>query len=115
MSNSSPNATRRRFLQLAAISAASAPLLGILAQRTAYADDLPHLAESDATAVALGYIEDASKVDASKYPTYKVGLNCAGCQFYQGKAGEAFAPCQLFPGKAVSSKGWCSGFNAKKA
>ena len=115
MSNSSPNATRRRFLQLAAIGAASAPLLGIFAQRDAYADDLPHLAESDATATALGYKEDASKVDAAKYPTYKAGLNCAGCQFYQGKAADAFAPCQLFPGKAVASKGWCSGFNAKKA
>lgn len=115
MSNSSPSAPRRRFLQFAVISVASAPFLGMLASRAAYAEALPYLAESDPTATALGYKEDASKVDATKYPTYKSGLNCAGCQFFQGKASDAWAPCQLFPAKAVANKGWCSGFNAKKA
>ena len=115
MSNSSHNLARRRFLQLAAIGAVSAPMLGVIAQRSAHADDLPHLDESDGTASALGYKEDASKVEAAKYPAYKAGLSCSGCQFFQGKAGDTFAPCQLFPGNAVSSKGWCSGFNAKKA
>jgi High potential iron-sulfur protein len=76
--------------------------------------NMPMLDEKDATAVALGYVANASKADATKYKTYAVGQNCAGCQLYQGQAGAASGPCTLFAGKQVSAQGWCSAF-AKKA
>lgn len=109
MQNNDP-ASRRRFLKLATTVVSAGAVAGAL-PRAARADDLPHLAESDATATALGYKEDAGKVDATKYPQHKAGQTCANCKFFQGSA--AFGPCQLFPGKAVNGKGWCSAYAAK--
>lgn len=70
--------------------------------------------EKDATAVALGYVSDASKVDTGKYKTHTAGMACGNCALYQGKAGDASGPCPLFAGKQVSAKGWCGSY-AKKA
>lgn len=81
--------------------------------RLSHAADLPHLSPDDPTAKALGYHEDASKVDAAKYPTHKPEMLCSNCNFYQSGSAD-FGPCQLFAGKAVSAKGWCAGY-AKKA
>ncbi len=69
--------------------------------------------EADATAKALGYLADASKIDKAKQPKYVAGQQCAGCQLFQGKAGAAAGPCALFPGKQVSAKGWCISFVKK--
>ncbi|HUB89800.1 MAG TPA: high-potential iron-sulfur protein [Dyella sp.] len=102
--------SRRRFLKLAAGTAAAAVLMNGL-PRVARADDLPHLSESDPTAKALGYVEDAS---TTKNPKRKAGDTCANCQFYSGGA-TGYGPCQLFPGKAVSAKGWCISHTAKQA
>ena len=74
---------------------------------------LPHLAESDPTGKALGYVEDASKVDKTKFPAYKPGAQCATCNFFQAKSGDAYGPCQIFPGKSVSAKGWCASHSPK--
>lgn len=76
--------------------------------------NMPMLDEKDATAVALGYVANATKADAAKYKTYAAGQNCSGCQLFQGQAGAASGPCTLFAGKQVSAQGWCSAF-AKKA
>jgi len=65
------------------------------------------------TLQALGYVEDASKVDKTKFPAYKPGAHCATCNFFQGKAADAYAPCQIFPGKAVAAKGWCASHSPK--
>ena len=73
----------------------------------------PMVDEKDATAVALGYVADASQVDKAKYANFTAGQNCAGCALYQGGAAPA-GGCALFAGKQVSAKGWCSAF-AKKA
>jgi hypothetical protein len=108
------NESRRRFLQLATFGAGAVALSSLLVGK-ARAADLPHLTLDDPTAKALGYVEDSSKVDASKYATHKPGQNCMGCNFYQGAAGSEYGACTLFPGKAVHSKGWCSGFVAKPA
>ncbi|GLQ98696.1 high-potential iron-sulfur protein [Dyella mobilis] len=102
--------SRRRFLKLAAGTAAAAVVIGGL-PRVARADDLPHLSDADPTAKALGYVEDAS---TTKDPKHKAGDACSNCQFYSGGA-TGFGPCQLFPGKAVSSKGWCISHTPKKA
>jgi len=70
--------------------------------------------EKDPQAVALGYLSDATKVDAKKYSKYAAGQVCNNCALYQAKAGEAWGGCPLFAGKQVAGKGWCSAW-AKKA
>ena len=59
-------------------------------------------------------LADASKVDKAKQPKYAAGQSCSNCQFYQGKASDAFAPCPMLAGKQVASKGWCNVY-VKKA
>jgi hypothetical protein len=107
--NGRPEQSRRNFLALAGVTGA-AVLAGV---RPALAADMPHLAESDPTAKALGYTEDASKVDKTKFPAFKPGAHCATCNFFQGKAADAYGPCQIFPGKAVAAKGWCASHSPK--
>jgi hypothetical protein len=105
--------SRRTFLVLA--GTASAALLAGLRPAVGYSQgaDLPHLADSDPTAKALGYGEDASKVDKTKFPAYKAGAKCATCNFFTGKAGQSYGPCQIFPGKAVNANGWCGSYSLK--
>jgi hypothetical protein len=111
MSNPADSQARRRFLKLAAIGAAVAPIAATLLPRTGFAQDLPHLDPNDATAKALHYTEDAAT--AKDNPTFKPGSDCANCQFFQGKAGDEYGPCLLFPGKAVHAKGWCASWTKK--
>ena len=108
--------SRRSFIALAGVTGA-AVLAGVrpgvsLAQGGAAP---PHLDVNDPTAKALGYTEDASKVDKTKFPSYKPGAHCATCNFFQGKPTDAYAACQIFPGKAVASKGWCASHSPKAA
>ena len=110
--HSTSTMSRRRLLGLAA-TAAGATLAAAAFPRRACADELPRLAEGDPTAVALGYREDATKVDATRYPTHKTGQSCANCRFFGGADKAAAGNCQLFPGKAVTARGWCSAYNAK--
>ena len=109
-----PGRSRRSFIALAGVTSA-AVLAGVrpalsFAQGGAAA---PHLAESDPTAKALGYVEDAGKVDKSKFPAFKPGAHCATCNFFQGKPSDAYGPCQIFPGKSVNAKGWCASHSPK--
>jgi High potential iron-sulfur protein len=67
----------------------------------------------DPAAVALGYVENASRVDQKKYPSYVAGSNCDNCLQLQGKPGNNYRPCNLFPGKLVAVSGWCSGWTAE--
>jgi hypothetical protein len=69
--------------------------------------------EKDATAVALGYAADATKVDAKKVPKYAAGQKCNTCQLYTGKAGDPAGGCGIFPGKMVAANGWCSAYVKK--
>ena len=62
---------------------------------------------SEPQAKSLGYVEDATKVDAKANPNYKTGQICANCLQAQVKAGEAYIPCNIFPGKVVAANGWC--------
>ena len=103
---------RRHFLRLTGASVGVIAFAS-LAPRLARADDLPHLTSDDATAKALGYVEDSTKVDSAKFPNHKPAQQCANCNFYQSAAGSEYAPCTLFPGKAVRGKGWCSAYVAK--
>ena len=100
-----PISRRDAFMCLAAGALAT---VGVAKTTKAAAADKPHLTANDPTAVALGYNEDATKVDAKKNPMYKAGSNCANCLQSTGAAAtDAWRPCNLFPGKLVNSKGWC--------
>lgn len=106
--------SRRSFLALAGVTGA-AVIAGVrsdlaLAQGASAA---PHLSESDPTAKALGYVEDAGKVDKTKFPAFKPGAHCATCNFFQGKPADAYGPCQIFPGKSVAGNGWCASHSPK--
>jgi len=77
------------------------------AARESQAAELVHLSPTDPAAVALGYHENAKKVDPKAFATYKPDQSCATCLQLQGAAGEAWRPCNLFPGKLVAAEGWC--------
>lgn len=74
--------------------------------------DLPVLSESDPQAQSLGYVQNATGVDAAKYPRYKAGQACANCALYMG-GDAAQGACSIFPGKAVKATGWCSVYAPK--
>jgi hypothetical protein len=100
---------RRSLLKSVAAAAAAAAIFRGGKSRAA---ELPHLDLKDPAAVALGYVENATQVDAKKSPTYVKGSRCDNCLLLQGSSG-AYRPCNLFPGKLVSAAGWCSGWEAE--
>jgi hypothetical protein len=101
---------RRRFLGLAAGAAVAAS--GLLASRARGAA-LPHLAESDPAAQALGYRESTRDVSSAKYPKHQPSQECGKCNFYRGAAGAEWGPCLIFPGKDVHVRGWCMEYTPK--
>mgnify|MGYP006142894623 CR=1 FL=1 len=100
------NPSRRRFLVHAVVAAAALPFASRLIG-TAQAQELKPLPLDNATAKALAYAEDATKVS---HPSFKPGSNCANCQFFTAANGA----CTLFPGFSVPAAAWCSAW-AKKA
>lgn len=105
--------TRRRATGILLASSTLLPLAGLLRSSAAQAQDLPHVAADDPTAVALKYVEDATKAERPE----KMGVagaeqTCANCQFVQGADGD-WRPCALFPGKSVAAKGWCLSWTKK--
>jgi len=111
MSDPAESQARRRFLKIAVVGAAVAPVAAVLLPRIARADDMAHLDPNDPTAKALGYTEDASTAKGN--PVYKAGSSCQGCNFFKGHGEMAYAPCDLFPNKVVSAKGWCASWTQK--
>ena len=97
---------RRRFLIQAAVVAAALPFAGSRLIGQVQAQELKKLPLDNATAKALAYAEDYTKV---KHPSFKPGSNCANCQFFTAAGG-----CTLFPGYRVPAEAWCSAW-AKKA
>lgn len=75
----------------------------------------PMVDEKDATAVSLGYVSDASKVDKAKHPQYVAGSMCSNCALYQGAAGSEKGGCPLYAGKQVAAKAWCTAWAKKTA
>lgn len=104
---------RRRFLKLATVGVAVAPLCGALLSRRARAQE--RLSEDDELAQQLGYKEDATAVDAEEWPDYMDGRICANCQLYEGQEGEAWGPCQIFGGQLVNANGWCQAWIEREA
>jgi hypothetical protein len=98
------NASRRTFL-IACIGTASS-----LAWQSAALADAPILDESDPQAQQYGYKQDAAKVDASRFATYKAGQTCADCSLFEGKDGEKYGGCVIFGNKQVKAAGWCNAY-----
>ncbi|KMZ13319.1 High potential iron-sulfur protein [Candidatus Burkholderia humilis] len=72
--------------------------------------DAASLSVSDPAAKAVGYTENAAKVDKTKYPNFAAGQTCANCSLYEGKSSDAWGGCTLFADKLVASPGWCSSY-----
>ena len=104
MSRAITDKSRRRVLKLALSGVAVVPLSALVLNRQAWAGELPHLSEDDATAKALSYVHDAS---TSKDPKRGENQLCKNCNLIQSKEGE-WRPCSVFPGKAVNENGWCA-------
>jgi hypothetical protein len=71
--------SRRHFLMLS-VGVGSSLVLA----RVASADTANRLSEADPKAQAVGYVEDASKVDKAKFSSYAAGQTCANCSLFQG-------------------------------
>jgi hypothetical protein len=106
--------TRRAIVKGGLIAGALAPAFGLMGN-TAGAAALPALDPKDATAAALGFVTDATKVSASANPTYKPNQKCSTCAQFQGKATDATAGCNIFAGHSVPAGGWCKVWAQKPA
>jgi len=98
--------SRRSIVKSGLIAGALLPAAGLIS-RNAAAAALPPLDPNDPTAKALGFINDATKVDTKTYPTFKPTQKCGTCAQFQGKASDATAACTIFAGKSVPQAGWC--------
>ena len=98
----------RRTLLIASLGAASA--LALSRQAIAAAQ---LLSISDPTALALGYVLNATTVDKAKYANYAAGQTCGNCTYYGGKPTDSTAPCPFFGGKQVEGAGWCRVYQKK--
>ncbi|MDB5973047.1 MAG: hip [Hydrocarboniphaga sp.] len=97
----------RRQLLGSAIAICLIPMAGIRSS-TAFAADLPLVTADDATAKAVGYVDDASLAAKAK-----PGSRCGSCMLYQGAAGSSQGGCPLFSGKQVRATAWCTSWTAK--
>lgn len=68
---------------------------------------------NEPTALALGYVPQASKVDRAKYPGHVEGQACANCALFGGTPGASSGPCPLFAGRQVLATGWCGSYTKK--
>jgi High potential iron-sulfur protein len=107
---------QRRTLIKAALIGAWVPAAGIgVLREVEAAAALPVLDPNEPTAKALGYVVDATKVDARANATYKPGQSCGNCVQFQGKAADKTAACPIYPGKQVQASGWCKVWAQKPA
>lgn len=98
--------SRRSLLKTGLIAGTLLPTVGLISGN-ADAATLPPLDPNDPTAKALGFTNDASKVDTKTHPTFKSGQRCGTCAQFQGKPGDGRAACTIFAGKSVPEGGWC--------
>jgi hypothetical protein len=94
---------RRTLLKGALLGVAAVPVTALLSRAEAAANVDPNSPQ----AKSLGYITDATKVDAKANPNYKAGQLCSNCLQATGKPGDAMVPCNIFAQQLVAAKGWC--------
>ena len=96
---------RRDVLKGALIGVAAVPVTAMFGRAEAASGPVD---PNEPQAKSLGYVVDASKVDAKANPNFKPGQVCANClQVPKGKEGGAEVPCNIFAQRPVSAKGWC--------
>ena len=100
---------RRAVLKGALTSLAAIPVVAYVGRAAAAAK----VDAAGAQAKALGFVPDASKIDAAATPTFKAGSKCSNCVQWQGKPTDAEAGCGIFAGNIVPAGGWCKVY-AKK-
>jgi High potential iron-sulfur protein len=113
MAESPSRGARRRFLKLATIGIAAAPLCGACLVSRARAQE--RVEEDDELAQQLGYKHDASDVDPNEWPDFQQGRICANCQLYRGAEGDEWGPCDIFGGELVAAQGWCMSWIEREA
>lgn len=124
MNNELKKVSRRNFLRQTGVTVGSVTLLRVLGQQDfAQAAELAPVDESSATAAALGYKHDATKVDTTKFPKRATPEGqkqfCENCTFYseggQKVAGHEgnWGKCTIFPTGLVAEKGWCNTWTLK--
>ena len=96
---------RRTLLKGALLGVAAVPVSALLA-RTADAA-AGKVDPNEPQAKSLGYVEDATKVDAKANPNYKPGQICANCLQAPAQAGRGGSSLQHLRGRNVAAKGWC--------
>jgi hypothetical protein len=69
---------------------------------------LPLLAEDEPDAKELGYVADASLLEARLNEKFAHGQQCVSCDLYRGNFTAESGPCKTFPGRRVLSHGWCT-------
>jgi hypothetical protein len=96
---------RRTLLKGALLGVAAVPVTALLGRAEAAAGPVD---PNEQQAKSLGYVADATKVDAKANPNYKAGQHCGNClQAPSAKAGDAAVACNIFAGRMVSANGWC--------
>lgn len=90
------------------LKAGTATMAGLIIARSASAEE--ELSPTDPTAIALGYVADASTVDKAKWPKKADDQKCANCILFSATDG-GLGKCSIFPGKLVNAEGWCSAWN----
>jgi len=96
---------RRTLLKGALLGVAAVPVTALLGRAEAAAGPVD---PNEPQAKSLGYVTDASKVDAKANPNYKPGQHCGNClQAPSAKAGDATVACNIFAGRMVATNGWC--------
>ena len=106
--------SRRQFIFTCGASGVAALGAKAMLGSVALAADMPPVEVSNPTAMALGYVTDATATDTAKFPRYEAGQECANCQLYTGAADSDSGGCPLFAGKSVAARGWCNSW-VKKA
>ena len=96
---------RRTLLKGALLGVAAVPVSALLSRASAAAGPVD---PNEPQAKSLGYVVDATKVDAKANPNFKAGQACANClQSPVGKEAGGMVPCNIFAGRQVAAKGWC--------
>jgi len=102
------NTSRRTFMMQVAVGSSVFTATRAMAQAAG-----PKVDEKDKASIALGYAADTTKVDKAKFPKHSKDQKCTNCNFFVGKATDAWGGCPLFAGKQVSGPGWCTAWIKK--
>lgn len=97
---------RREFIKIVTC-------VGFASQVTSVALAAEKLDPSDPYAKAAGYVTDAAKVDAARFPKFEKGQHCDNCKLFTATEG-GWGECSFFDGAQVINAGWCKNYKPRK-